>query len=67
MHIVKNVGESIVGLFLNIAEKTKDGINVRKDMVRMGICPELAPQENGARTFLLAACYTLSRKEKISF
>lgn len=67
MHIVKNVAESIVGLLLNTAGKTKDGINVRKDMVEMGIRPELAPQEKGERTFLPAACYTLSRKEKISF
>ena len=67
MHIVKNVGESMVGLFLNTAGKTKDGINVRKDMVKMGIRPELAPQEDGARVFLPPACYTLSRKEKISF
>ena len=67
MHIVKNVAESIVGLLLNTAGKTKDGINVRKNMVEMGIRPELAPQEKGERTFLPAACYTLSRKEKISF
>ena len=59
MHIVKNVGESIVSLLLNTAGRTKDGINVRKDMVKMGIRPELAPQVNGDRTFLPPACYTL--------
>ncbi|GJW49249.1 hypothetical protein Tco_0090600 [Tanacetum coccineum] len=46
--------------------KTKDGINVWKDMVEMGIRDELAPQEIGnKRTYLPAACYTLSKAEKI--
>ena len=66
MHIGKNVAESIMGLLLNTAGKTKDGINVRKDMVEMGIRPELAPQEKGERTFLPPASYTLTRAEKIS-
>ncbi|XP_074378255.1 uncharacterized protein LOC141719758 [Apium graveolens] len=33
----------------------------------MGIRVELAPQQSGKRAYLPPACYTLSRKEKISF
>ncbi|GJU85087.1 uncharacterized protein Tco_1292633 [Tanacetum coccineum] len=48
--------------------KTKDGINVRKDMVEMGIRPELAPVESeGSRTYLLTGCYTMSKAEKTKF
>ncbi|KAL4563659.1 hypothetical protein LXL04_027704 [Taraxacum kok-saghyz] len=43
MQIEKNVCESLIGLLLNI--KSKDSLNVRKDMVKMGIRPELAPIE----------------------
>nr|XP_043625447.1 uncharacterized protein LOC122596867 [Erigeron canadensis] len=51
--------------FQNEFGKTKDGFNARKDMVDMKIRPELAPQENsdGKRTYLPAACYTLSKDE----
>ncbi|XP_023757788.1 uncharacterized protein LOC111906261 [Lactuca sativa] len=42
MHIVKNVGESLIGLLLNITGRSKDGIKVRRDMIKMGIRPELA-------------------------
>ncbi|GJW04260.1 transposon protein, CACTA, En/Spm sub-class [Tanacetum coccineum] len=65
MHIEKNVSESLIGLLLNIKGKTKDGINARKDMVEMRIKDELAPQEVGnKRTYLRAACYSLSKAEK---
>jgi hypothetical protein len=66
MHIIKNICESLFGLLLNIKGKTKDGINARKDMVEMGIRPELAPRVEGNKTYLPPACYTLSRKEKLS-
>jgi Transposase family tnp2 len=45
MHIVKNICESLVGLLLNIQEKTIDGVKARKDMVQLGIRMELAPVE----------------------
>ena len=65
MHIEKNVYESLIGTLLNIPGKTKDGENVMLDMVTMGIRESLKPvSEEGKRTFLLAACYTLSRSEK---
>ena len=65
MHIEKNVCESLIGTLLNIPGKTKDGENARLDMVAMGIRESLKPvSEEGKRTFLPAACYTLSRSEK---
>ncbi|KAD7117110.1 hypothetical protein E3N88_04378 [Mikania micrantha] len=67
MHIEKNVCDSLLGLLLNIPGKTKDGINVRKDMVDMGIRKELGPVETVNRIYLPPACYTLSKEEKIKF
>ena len=43
MHIEKNVFDAIVGTLLNMPEKTKDGVKVRKDMAAMGRS-ELAPE-----------------------
>nr|GEW40081.1 hypothetical protein [Tanacetum cinerariifolium] len=68
MHIEKNVYDSLIGLLLNIPGKTKDVVNVRKDMVQMGIRLELAPVENDRkRTYLPPACYTMSKTEKMQF
>ncbi|KAD4585589.1 hypothetical protein E3N88_23190 [Mikania micrantha] len=67
MHIEKNVCDSLLGLLLNIPGKTKDGINVRKDMVDMGIRKELGPIETINRIYLPPACYTPSKEEKIKF
>ncbi|XP_052624819.1 uncharacterized protein LOC128132334 [Lactuca sativa] len=55
-------------LLLNIKGKSKDEINVREDMVEMGILPELAPIRNPRkRTYLPVACYTMSKDEKTKF
>ncbi|KAJ9552586.1 hypothetical protein OSB04_016631 [Centaurea solstitialis] len=67
MHIEKNVCDSLIGLLLNIPGKSKDGVKVRKDMVEMGIRSELAPVDNGKRTYLPPACYTLSKAKKTRF
>ncbi|CAJ2651409.1 unnamed protein product [Trifolium pratense] len=67
MHVEKNVCDSVIGTLLNIAGKTKDGINARLDMDLMGIRKELLPQQINNRTYLPPACYTLSKKEKTSF
>ncbi|KAL5539689.1 hypothetical protein UlMin_042237 [Ulmus minor] len=68
MYIEKNVCESLIGTLLNIPGKTKDGENARLDMVAMGIRESLKPvSEEGKKTFLPAACYTLSRSEKKQF
>ncbi|KAL4560574.1 hypothetical protein LXL04_032727 [Taraxacum kok-saghyz] len=48
--------------------KLKDGKPVREDIMEMGIRHELAPVESpGKRTFLPAACYTMSKAEKTKF
>ncbi|KAJ9557156.1 hypothetical protein OSB04_011770 [Centaurea solstitialis] len=67
MHIEKNVCDSLIGLLLNIPGKSKEGVKVRKDMVEMGIRSELAPVDNGKRTYLPPACYTLSKVKKTRF
>ncbi|XP_022002359.1 uncharacterized protein LOC110899776 [Helianthus annuus] len=68
MHIEKNVCESLIGLLLNIPGKTKDGINVRKDMEEMGIRKKLAPVATpGGKFYLPPACYTMSKDEKTKF
>nr|GEY42097.1 hypothetical protein [Tanacetum cinerariifolium] len=68
MHIEINVYDSLIGLLLNILGNTKDGVNIRKDMVQIGIRLELAPVENDRkRTYLPPACYTRSKAEKTQF
>nr|XP_043639389.1 uncharacterized protein LOC122610466 [Erigeron canadensis] len=67
MHIEKNVCDSLIGLLLNVKGKMKDRVNVRKDMVALGIHPELAPVDNGKHTWLPATCYNLSKDDKKSF
>ena len=67
MQIEKNVCESIIGTLLNIAGKTKDGLNSRLDLVEMGLRSELAPRFESKRTYLPPACYTLSTMEKKVF
>ena len=63
MHIEKNVFESIIGNLLNIAGKTKDGLNSLLDLVEMGLRSELEPRFEAKRTYLPLACYTLSTME----
>ncbi|KAA0051767.1 transposase [Cucumis melo var. makuwa] len=67
MHIEKNVCMNIVGTLLDLPDKSKDGMNSRLDLVEMNIRPELAPMVTGNRTYIPAACYTLSREEKYRF
>jgi hypothetical protein len=69
MHIEKNVCDAIIGTLLNIPGKTKDNENVRKDMKKKNIRPDLWPvkKKDGTKTFLPPACYTMSRKEKKKF
>jgi len=59
--------EKSFGTLLNIKGKSKDDVNARLDLIEMNIREELTPREVGKRTYLLAACYTLSKKEKTSF
>ncbi|KAL0546957.1 hypothetical protein IC582_016876 [Cucumis melo] len=67
MHIEKNVCMNIVGTLLDLPGKSKDGMNSRLDLIEMNIRPELAPMVTGNRTYIPAACYTLSREEKYRF
>ncbi|KAL4591898.1 hypothetical protein LXL04_004873 [Taraxacum kok-saghyz] len=68
MHIEKNVCESLIRLLLNNPKRPKDELHARDDMVAMGIRPELAPiTEEGRRTYLPPACYTMSKDEKTMF
>jgi len=67
MHIEKNVCMNIVGTLLDLPGKSKDGMNSRLDLVEMNIRPELAPMVTDNRTYIPAACYTLSREEKYRF
>lgn len=67
MHIEKNICDSLIGTLFNLQGKTKDSVNVRLDLVTLGIREELAPVERGHRTYLPPAAYTLSKKEKKLF
>src|SRR5438132_7003433 len=68
MHIEKNVCDSVLGILLNMKDKTKDGVNARLDMVDMGIRPELAPLvRRNRKLYYPPACYTLSKVEKTEF
>ena len=37
MHVEKNVCDSVIGTLLNIHGKTKDGLNTRQDLAKMGV------------------------------
>src|SRR5579859_2949618 len=66
MHVVKNVCESLLGILLDIAGKTKDTLKARMDLQDMELRKELHPQELHTRKkYLPPACYTLSKKEKL--
>ena len=67
MHIEKNVCKSIIGTLLNIPSKTKDGLNSRIDLLKMGLRCELGSRFESNRTYLPPACYTLSKVEKKVF
>jgi len=67
IQVEKNVCDSIIGTLLNIKGKTKDEINVCKDLVEIGVQFELQSQPHGKRMYLPPACHTLSKSEKISF
>ena len=67
MHIEKSAYESIIGIILNIIGKTKDGLNSWLDLMDMGLRCGLALRFESNRTYLMSACYTLSRMENKVF
>ncbi|XP_073129709.1 uncharacterized protein [Henckelia pumila] len=64
MHIEKNICESLLGTLLDIPGKTKDGIAARLDLAEMNLRTDLAPVMGEKKSFLPAACYTLTKDEK---
>jgi hypothetical protein len=65
MHVTKGVFESTISLLLDIASKTKNGLNACKDLQALRIREELHPQERlNGKAYLPLASYTLSNEEK---
>jgi hypothetical protein len=65
MYITKGAFESTIGLLLDITGKTKDGLNVHKDLQVLGIREELYPQERlNGNVYLPPASCTLTNEEK---
>ena len=65
-HVEKNVCDILIGTF-NINAKMKDWLSARLDLIDMNVREELAPIHVGKRAYFPPVCYTLSKKEKISF
>jgi hypothetical protein len=65
MHVENGVFESTISLLLDIAGKTKDGLNVHKDLQALEMREELHPQERlNEKVYLPPTSYTLTNKEK---
>ena len=47
MHMEKNVCDILIGIFLNIKGKTKDGLKCRQDLVDLVIREQLHPISQG--------------------
>lgn len=69
MHIEKNILDSVIGTLLDIPGKTKDHLNARYDLKDLGIWKNLQPKEvnNGKRTKLAKACFSMTAAEKSVF
>lgn len=67
MHMEKNVSENLLGTLLGIEGKTEDTLQSRLDLVDLKIRNDLHPIEDGGKTYLPSACFTLSSKEKKEF
>ena len=70
MHIEKNVCDNIVGTLLGQVGKTKDNLNARLDLKKMGIREELHPKNHPRSNnmyILPKACYEMSQVEKDAF
>jgi hypothetical protein len=67
MHVEKNVYEVLVDTLLDIPGTTKDTLKARMDIEEMKLRKDLHHEtlENGSKK-LPAACYTLSKQEKMS-
>ncbi|XP_031741715.1 uncharacterized protein LOC116403911 [Cucumis sativus] len=59
-----NRSDKICCTLLDIPGKSKDGLNVRRDLVDLKLRPELAPISSEKKIFIPPACYTLTKDEK---
>jgi hypothetical protein len=64
MYIDKNVMDNILGTLLDIKGKTKDNLAARKDLEEMGLRFTLHPFTQNGKTYIPAACHTMSTKDK---
>ncbi|KAL0537025.1 hypothetical protein IC582_025993 [Cucumis melo] len=55
---------NILGTLLDIPGKSKDGLNVRCDLVDLKLQSELAPISSEKKIFIRLACYTLTKEVK---
>jgi len=60
MHMEKNVCDSVIDTFLIIKGKTKDGLNTRLVLAKMGIHDQLHPRSDSKKIYLSPACHSLS-------
>lgn len=69
MHTEKNVTEHLISTIMDHKDKSKDGINSRKDLKIMGIKQKLWVMEDPETNKIIIpkATFTLSKEEKIRF
>ena len=59
--------DNILGTLLDIKGKTKDNLAACKDLEEMGLRPTLHPFTQNGKTYMPAACHTMSTKDKTNF
>jgi hypothetical protein len=66
MHLEKNVFESVIGVLLDMKNKTKDGLKSRQDLVNQNIRSEIHPRPaaQSGKVDLPGASYNLTTDEK---
>ena len=69
MHTKKNVTEHLISTIMGHKDKSKDGINARKDLKNMGIKQKLWVSEDPERNKVIIpdATFTLSKDERLRF
>jgi hypothetical protein len=68
MHIEKNVMDNILDTILDIKGKTKDNLETRKDLCKMGLRHKLYPfTAENEKIYMPLACHTMSNEDKINF
>jgi hypothetical protein len=68
MHVTKNIFDNIIGTFLDMTRKTKDGLKSCTDLIQFELRPELHHiLRPNRKHFLPPASYTLIVEEKKAF